>query len=94
MTRRTPTQLQKQQQKDQKGNENSNNNDRDESRNNNNWYQNHFRKSSPFKPSCKNKAKRYFRHNGLQRSVPMASSSSEYFCNSFLSVKGLIGQWV
>ena len=36
------------QQKEQKGNENGNSNDRDESGNNNNWYQNRFRKSSPY----------------------------------------------
>ena len=53
-----------------------------------------FSKSSsyynPYKSSGKNKAKRYFRHS-LQRSVPMASLPSEYFSNSFLSVKGFMG---
>ena len=47
---------------------------------------------NPFKPSGKNKAKRYFRHS-LQRSVPMAPLLSEYFSNNFLSVKGLMGQF-
>ena len=78
------------------GNENGNNIDGDERRNNNNWYQNCFRKSSPyynpFKSSGKNKTKRYFRHS-LQRSVPMVLLSSEYFSNDFLSVKGLMGQF-
>ena len=55
-----------------------------------------FRKSSPYynpyRSSGKNKAKRYLRHN-LQRSVPMPSLFSEYFSNSFFSVKGLMGQF-
>ena len=66
------------------------------SRINNNWYQNRFRKLSPYynpsKSSGKNKAKRYFRHS-IQRSVPMASLSSEYFSNSFLSLKRLMAQF-
>ena len=66
------------------------------SRNNSNRYQNRFRKLSPyynpFKTSGKNKEKRYFR-DSIQRSVPMASLSSEYFSNSFLSVKSLMGQF-
>ena len=52
------------------------------------------RKSTPYynpeKSSGKNNAKRYFRHI-LQHSVPIESLLSEYFCNSFLSVKGLMG---
>ena len=79
-----------------KCNENANSNDSDESKNNNNRYKDHFRKSSlyynSFKSIGKNKAKRYFRHS-LQRSVPMAPLSSEYFSNNFLSVKGLMGQF-
>ena len=79
-----------------KCNENANSNDSDESKNNNNRYKDHFRKSSlyynPFKSNGQNKAKRYFRHS-LQRSVPMAPLSSEYFSNNFLSVKGLMGQF-
>ena len=66
------------------------------SRINNNRYQNRFRKLSPyynpFKSSGENKAKRYFRHS-IQRSVPMASLSSEYFSNSFLSLKRLMAQF-
>ena len=53
-----------------------------------------FRKSSPYynpyKSSGNNKAKHYFRHS-LQGSVLMASLSSEYFSNSFLFIKGLMG---
>ena len=66
------------------------------SRMNNNRYQNRFRKLSPyynpFKSSGKSKTKRYFRHS-IQRSVPMASLSSEYFSNSFLSLKRLMAQF-
>ena len=55
-----------------------------------------FCKSSPYynlyKSSGKNKAKHFFRHS-LQRSAPLTSLSSEYFSNSFLSVKGLMGQF-
>ena len=95
-TRRTPTQPRRQQQQKQQSNKNGNSNDSDENSNNNNQYQNRFHKSSPYynpyKSSGKNKAKRYFRHS-LQRSVPMAPLSSEYFSNSSLSVKGLMGQF-
>ena len=96
-TRRTPTQPRRQQQQKQKSNKNGNRNDSDENgNNNNNQYQNCFHESSPYynpyKSSGKNKAKRYFRHS-LQRSVPMAPLSSEYFSNSSLYVKGLMGQF-
>ena len=71
-------------------------NDSDKNSNNNNRYQNRFCKSSPYynsyKSSNKSKAKRYFRHS-LQRSVAMTPFSSRYFSNSFLSVKGLMGQF-
>ena len=80
----------------QKSHKKGNSNDSDESRNINNQQQNRFHKSSPYynpyKSSGKNKAKCYFRHS-LQRSVPMAPLSSEYFSNNFLSVKGLMGRF-
>ena len=96
-TRRTPTQPQRQQQQKQHSNKNGNRNDSDENSNdNNNQYQNRFHKSSPYynpyKSSGKNKAKCYFRHS-LQLAVLMAPLSSEYFSNSSLSVKGLMGQF-
>ena len=96
-TRRTPTQPRREQQQKQQSNKNGNSNDNDEnSNNNNNQYQNRFHKSSPYynryKSSGKNKAKRYFRHS-LQCLVPIAPLSSEYFSNSSLSVKGLMGQF-
>ena len=96
-TRRTPTQPRRQQQQKQQSNKNGNSNDSDEnSNNNNNQYQNRFHKSSPYYNPCKsggkNKVKRYFRYS-LQRSVPKAPLSSEYFSNSSLSVKGLMGQF-
>ena len=80
----------------QKSHKNRNSNDSDESRNINNRYQNRFCKSSPYyNPyifSSKNKSKCYFRHS-VQRSVPMAPLSSEYFSSNFFSVKGLMGRF-
>ena len=97
-TTKTPTQPGRQQQQKQQSNKNGNSNDSDgnSNNNNNNQYQNRFHKSSSYynqyKSSGKNKAKRYFSHS-LQRSVPMAPLSSEYFSKSSLSVKGLVGQF-
>ena len=45
-----------------------------------------------YKSSSKNEAKCSFRLS-LQRSAPVVSLSSEYFSNSFLSVKVLTGQF-
>ena len=81
-TRRTPTQPWRQPQPKQKGNKNGNRNYSDENSNN--------------ITICTNQVVRIKQNatsDSLQRSVPMVPLSSEYFSNSSLSVKGLVGQF-
>ena len=81
-TRRTPTQPWRQPQPKQKGNKNGNRNYSDENSNN--------------ITICTNQVVRIKQNatsDSLQRSVPMVPLSSEYFSNSSLSVKGLMGQF-